>query len=98
MFTWRLNLIKSISGQNTPYFAEYFLTHASINPRNSRSNRDYAGNDRQWVLLRLFEIVAKVMDLYVDSQYVRHHMAKQMLNANISPSIVFGMSAGNVYG
>ena len=63
MFTWWLNLIKSISGQNMPNFAKYFLAHASINPRNSRSNRDYTGNDRQWVLLQLFEIIAKVMDL-----------------------------------
>ena len=35
------------------------------------------------------EIAAKVlMDLYMDSQYVCRHMAKQMLHANISPFIV----------
>ena len=50
-------------------------------------------------MLRLSEIAAKVMmDLYMDSQYVRHHMAKQMLNANISPFIVFDMNAGNLHG
>ena len=49
-------------------------------------------------MLRLSEIAAKIMDLYMDSQHVRHHMAKQMLNANISPFIVFDMSAGNLYG
>ena len=49
-------------------------------------------------MLRLSEIVAKIMDQYMDSQYVCHHMAKKMPNANISPFIVFDMSAGNLYG
>ena len=49
-------------------------------------------------MLRLSEIAAKIMDLYTDSQYVRHHMAKQMLNANISPSIVIDINVGYVYG
>ena len=49
-------------------------------------------------MLWLFEIVSKVIDLYVDSQYVCHHMAKQMLNANISPSIVIDMNVDYAYG
>ena len=49
-------------------------------------------------MLWLFEIVGKVIDLYMDSQNVRHHMAKQMLNANISPSIVIDMNVDYVYG
>ena len=49
-------------------------------------------------MLRLSEIATKIMDLYMDSQCVHHHIAKQMLNANISPFIVFDMSAGNLYG
>ena len=48
-------------------------------------------------MLRLSEIAAKTMDLYMDSQYIRHYMAKQMLNANISSFIVFDMNAGNSY-
>ena len=49
-------------------------------------------------MLRLSEIAAKIMDLYMDSQYFRHHMAKQMLNANISPFIALDMNVGNLYG
>ena len=49
-------------------------------------------------MLWLSEIAAKIMDLYMDSQYARHHTAKQMLNANISPFIAFDMNVGNLYG
>ena len=42
--------------------------------------------------------MSKVIDLYMDSQYVRYFVAKQMLNANISHSIIIEMNVGNVYG
>ena len=42
------------------------------------------------------EIVGKVVDLYMDFQYVRHHMAKKIINTNISPSIVIDMNADYV--
>ena len=45
----------------------------------------------------LFEIVGEVVDLYMEFQYVRHHMAKK-INANISPSIVIDMNVDYVYG
>ena len=46
----------------------------------------------------LFEIVGKVVDLYMESQYVRHHMAKKIINANISPSIAIDINVDYVYG
>ena len=46
----------------------------------------------------LFEIVGKVVDLYMEFQYVRRHMVKKIINANISPSIVIDMNVDYVYG
>ena len=45
-----------------------------------------------------FEIVGKVVDLYMEFQYVRRHMAIKIINANISPSIVIDMNVDYVYG
>ena len=46
----------------------------------------------------MFITVSKVIGLYMESQYVRHHMAKQTLNANInSPSGIY-MNVDYVYG
>ena len=46
----------------------------------------------------LFEIVGKVVDLYMEFQYVRHYMAKKIINTNISPSIFIDMNVDYVCG